>query len=169
MRPKLLKLVEAIKNCNRMVQFNIYDLQDITRIANKKFVIENVQVNPRALLNDVVNSYQMHAHKKKQRIILKIDDSVPKCIESDPKRLTQIVNNLLNNAIKFSDEKNRIDIESYYLADIDMFQVTVVDDGITISDEEAVTLFKPYSTLKSARDINAAGPGLGLYMCRHLC
>lgn len=111
----------------------------------------------------------MHAHKKKHRIILKIDDSVPKCIESDPKRLTQIVNNLLNNAIKFSDEKNRIDIESYYLHDIDMFQVIVVDDGITISDEEAVKLFKRYSTLKSARDINAAGPGLGLYMCKNLC
>jgi signal transduction histidine kinase len=105
------------------------------------------RVNPRELLKDVVNSYQMHAHKKKQTINLKVDENVPKCIESDPTRLTQIVNNLLSNAIKFSDESTRIDIECYYLTDNNMFQVNVVDNGMPISDEEAATLFKPYMTL----------------------
>jgi signal transduction histidine kinase len=90
-------------------------------------------------------------------------------IESDPIRLQQVVNNLLTNAIKFSDEKTNISIESHYLTDKRLFQVTVVDEGIPISDEEAATLFKQFVTLKSARDINAAGPGLGLYMCRELC
>ncbi len=112
---------------------------------------------------------KMQAHKKKQRIVLKVDEHVPKFIESDPIRLQQIVNSLLSNAIKFSDEKTRIDIESYYLTDTDAFQITVVDEGIPISDEEKKLLFKPYSTLESARKINAAGPGLGLYMCRELC
>lgn len=45
----------------------------------------------------------------------------------------------------------------------------MIDNGIPISDQEAPTLFKPFVTLQSARDINAAGPGLGLYMCRSLC
>jgi signal transduction histidine kinase len=45
----------------------------------------------------------------------------------------------------------------------------VIDNGFSISDEEAETLFRPYTTLKAARDVNAAGPGLGLYMCRILC
>ena len=112
---------------------------------------------------------KMQAHKKKQRIVLKIDEKVPKFIESDPNRLQQIVNSLLSNAIKFSDEKTRIDIESYYLTETESFQVTVVDEGIPISDEEKLVLFKPYKTLESARKINAAGPGLGLYMCRELC
>ncbi len=47
--------------------------------------------------------------------------------------------------------------------------MNVIDNGIPISDEEAQTLFKPHQTLQSARDINAAGPGLGLYMCHILC
>ena len=76
---------------------------------------------------------------------------------------------MLANAIKFSDQKTQIDIESYYMPDNQRFQVTVIDEGIPISDEEAATLFKPYSTLKSGRDINAAGAGLGLYMCKALC
>ena len=111
----------------------------------------------------------MQAHKKKQRIVLKIDEQVPNFIESDPIRLQQIVNNLISNAIKFSYEKTRIDIESYYLTESNAFQVTVVDEGIPISNEEKMILFKPYKTLESARIINAAGPGLGPYMCRELC
>ncbi len=111
----------------------------------------------------------MQAHKKKQRIVLKVDESVPKFIESDPIRLQQIANNLLTNAIKFSDEKTRIDIESYYLPEAEKFQITVVDEGIPISAKEKSMLFQPYTTLESARKINAAGPGLGLYMCRELC
>ena len=71
----------------------------------------------------------MQAHKKKQRIVLKVDEKVPNFIESDPIRLQQIVNNLISNAIKFSDEKTQIDIESYYLTEANAFQVTVVDEG----------------------------------------
>ena len=84
---------------------------------------------------------KMQAHKKKQRIVLKVDESVPKFIESDPIRLQQIANNLLTNAIKFSDEKTRIDIESYYLPEAEKFQITVVDEGIPISAKEKSMLF----------------------------
>lgn len=100
---------------------------------------------------------------------MKVDDWLPKFIEADPKRLMQIVNNLLSNAIKFSDEKARIEIESCYLEEDEMFQVNVIDYGIPILESEVSLLFKPYATLKSAHEINAAGPGLGLYMCRSLC
>lgn len=126
-------------------------------------------VDPRELIQEVINSNKMQARKKNQSIVLLIDESVPKFIETDPLRLQQIVNNLLNNAIKFSDEGTRIDIESYYMPDKKLLQISVIDNGIPITDEEAETLFKPHSTLQSARDINAAGPGLGLYMCKCLC
>jgi signal transduction histidine kinase len=50
-----------------------------------------------------------------------VDENVPKFIETDPFRMQQIVNNLLTNAIKFSDEGTRIDIESYYITEQKMF------------------------------------------------
>jgi two-component system sensor histidine kinase/response regulator len=84
-------------------------------------------------------------------------------------RLQQIANNLLSNAIKFSDEGTRINIESYYVPETEIFQFSVTDNGIKITDEEASTLFKPHATLQAARDANTAGPGLGLYMCKSLC
>ena len=168
-RPEVVNLIEAIKYCNRMIQFNIQNLQDVTNIAQNHFKIKKERVDPRELLQEVVDSNKMQARKKNQGIVLLIDDSVPKFIDIDPLRMQQIVNNLLTNAIKFSDEGTRIDIESYYMPDKELLQVSVIDNGIPISDEEALTLFQPHATLQKARDINAAGPGLGLYMCRCLC
>jgi K+-sensing histidine kinase KdpD len=76
-RPEIVKLLEAIKGCNQMIKFNILDLQDIGNIQKRSFKIKNEQVNPRELLQEVINMNKMQAHKKKQRIVLKIDEKVP--------------------------------------------------------------------------------------------
>ena len=121
------------------------------------------------MIKEVVNCNKMQADKKKQQINTLFDNSVPKNLVCDKTRIQQIVNNLLGNAIKFSDERTRITVECYYMPEHQMFQVTVIDQGIQISDEEAALLFTPYTTLPSARSTNQAGPGLGLYICRSLC
>jgi K+-sensing histidine kinase KdpD len=79
-RPEIIKLLEAIKGCNQMIKFNILDLQDIGNIQKRSFKIKKEQVNPRELLQEVINMNKMQAHKKKQRIVLKIDEKVPKFI-----------------------------------------------------------------------------------------
>ena len=107
-------LLKAIKYCNRMVQFNIRDLEDVSNLSSRRFQIKNDRVDIRKLIADTIKCQKIQASKKKQQIVPLIDDSVPRFIESDPTRLQQIVNNLLGNAIKFSDESNRIDIEVYY-------------------------------------------------------
>ena len=86
-RPEIIKLLEAIKGCNQMIKFNILNLQEIYNIEKRSFKVKNEQVNPRELLKEVINMNKMQAHKKKQRIVLKIDEKVPKFIESDPNRL----------------------------------------------------------------------------------
>ena len=86
-RPEIIKLLEAIKGCNQMIKFNILNLQEIGNIEKRSFKVKNEQVNPRELLKEVINMNKMQAHKKKQRIVLKIDEKVPKFIESDPNRL----------------------------------------------------------------------------------
>ena len=48
-------------------------------------------------------------------------------------------------------------------------EIKVIDNGIGIKEEDAMKIFKPYTTLQEAKDMNAAGAGLGLYVCRKLC
>lgn len=47
-------------------------------------------------------------------------------------------------------------------------EISVTDNGVAITDDEAKQLFKPYKTLAHARNTHTAGPGLGLYMCKRL-
>lgn len=123
----------------------------------------------RDTLNDVINSCRLHAEKKRQQIKLIIDDNIPKFLKFDPSRLQQIINNLMSNAIKFSEEDNDIRVECCYLPEKEQLQVSVIDSGLPIGEQEAKLLFRPYKTLESAKEMNAAGPGLGLYVCKQLC
>ena len=76
-RPEIITLLEAIKYCNKMIQFNIQNLQDVTNIAQNHFKIMLDRVDPRELINEVINSNKMQARKKRQNIISQIDNSVP--------------------------------------------------------------------------------------------
>ena len=98
-----------------------------------------------------------------------VDPLVPRCLKLDPTRLKQVLNNLLVNALKFSAHNipmNRVDIECYYYSESDTLQFSVIDFGIPISDSEKAQLFKQFKTLESAKAINQAGSGLGLFICR---
>ena len=64
-RPEITNLLEAIKYCNRMIQFNVKNLQDIKNIAQNNFKIMLETVSPRDLLEEVINSNKMQARKKK--------------------------------------------------------------------------------------------------------
>lgn len=70
-----------------MIKFNILDMQDISSIQKANFKIKQNPLNPRELLQEVINSNKMQAHKKKQTIKLKVDESVPQFVKSDPVRL----------------------------------------------------------------------------------
>lgn len=67
-----------------MVKFNIFDLQDIQNIAQNSFIIKLLPFQPKKLLNDVVNFFEIQLQKKNLVIDLKVEESVPDYIEGDP-------------------------------------------------------------------------------------
>ena len=91
----------------------------------------------RDTINDVINACSLHAEKKRQKIKLVFEDNIPKFLKFDPSRLQQIINNLMSNAIKFSQEDDNIRVECNFLPDKEQLQVSVIDTGLPISNEEA--------------------------------
>lgn len=120
-RPEIITILNAIVYCSRMIQFSILDLQAISNITNQLFNVKKEKVDMREAVEEVINGNRLQANKKKQKIYTNFDESVPRWLISDRTRIQQIVNNLLNNAIKFSDEKKRITVELFYMRDHEMF------------------------------------------------
>lgn len=165
-RPDTRKITEAIKNCSRLIQFQIMDLRDIASIANQKFQVHLKIVDIHAAIDETINANQPQAQLKKQKLRCIIDNSMPRHIKTDSNRLQQVVNNLVCNAIKFNDAKTRIQVEFYFIEEENLIQVNVTDSGVPLSEKEAARIFN----LKKVSDTDNLldGPGIGLFICKRL-
>lgn len=90
---------------------------------------------------------KLSAQKRNIEIECSITPHIPKYLKSDKVRFQQIINNLLGNAIKFSEEYKSIVIEFYFFAETNTLRVGIIDSGIGISEEDKKGIFKPFVTL----------------------
>lgn len=128
-----------------MIQFHVLDLQAASQQELKRIEIKPSSVEIRKVFDDIVNTLTLQANKKGKRIVLQISPDVPEFLIIDATRVMQVLNNLLLNALKFSEHNTdmpRVDIEVYYISEQSVLQFSVCDFGIKISDREKSKLFQ---------------------------
>ncbi|MGI9151126.1 MAG: ATP-binding protein [Limnohabitans sp.] len=143
------------------------DILDFSKIEAGKLEIESVPFNLHQLLTDLVTLQRLMAEDKGLSLTLSIEPSTPAWIQSDPLRVTQILNNLLANAIKFTAH-GQVEIrvsatQSKHL------HVVIRDEGVGMTPEQVSQLFKPFSQADSSTTRIYGGTGLGLAICKQLC
>ena len=148
----------------------INDILDLSKIEAGHMELENIPFSLKEELNSVMNIMQVIADKKKLPIILKMGDDVPNYVSGDPVRLKQIIINLVNNAIKFTEKGNvTITVEKQREEDGKvqlLFKVT--DTGIGISPEGQKKLFQSFSQVDKSTTRKYGGTGLGLTISKNL-
>jgi signal transduction histidine kinase/DNA-binding NarL/FixJ family response regulator len=134
---------------------NLFDLEKF----NKGFAFYNHELvsNFSAILKDSVVLFKGYALKNKIALINVIPDEI--FIKADPLAIHRIVNNLLENAVKFSNEGNSIEV--ILLAKHQKIQLSVKDNGIGIPIDKQQKIFEPYFQLNHQKS-NTQGMGLGL-------
>lgn len=106
--------------------------------------------------------FQFQCKQKGVSLSLHIDETLPRYITTDEDRLTQVINNLLANAIKFTFHGSiRVEVTEE-MEESDCIQIAVIDTGIGIKDEDKENLFKMYGKLQDVHGVNKNGVGLGL-------
>lgn len=121
-----------------------------------------VPFEPFGLMNDIYKSFIPAAQKKNLNIESSVDIEPAQIYESDPFIIKQILNNLINNAIKFT-EKGSISLKSSINADSGEMNISVKDTGVGISDEEKEKIFEEFGrggSLESQQSIDGFGLGL---------
>ncbi len=161
-----LKAIE--RSSGNLLQL-ICDVLDVSRIEAGQLQLELNTFNPMELIEEVVQGYSGAAQAKGLQLFALIDSTVPEWLSGDVTRIRQILNNLLNNALKFTDYGKivlRLRMDSRDDERV-MLHWQVSDTGKGIAHEEQAHLFEPFYQVESAQNV-VAGTGLGLSICKRL-
>jgi len=148
----------------RMVEL-IDDLLDVTRLQAGRLELHIEPTDIVAMLQRVVTRQQITTEQHTLSILTPLEHLV---VQADPRRIEQVLNNLLNNAIKYSPEGGSVEIT---IDEDTMDQVAVIgvqDHGIGIPAQQQARVFGRFVRADNARTYGIGGTGLGLYLCREL-
>jgi PAS domain S-box-containing protein len=165
------ELTEKQKNSLEMVRRNterldrlIGEVLDISKLEAGVMKFNLVPANLNEIVENAVETMKIQALNKNLELTLK-EDKVPEVV-IDKDRITQVIMNLINNALKFTDSGGAIGIE--LSSNIDHALVKVKDNGIGIKKDDMDMLFKPFQQLDSSYGRKYAGSGLGLAICKRI-
>jgi signal transduction histidine kinase/DNA-binding response OmpR family regulator len=162
--------LEKIYNAGSILLSIINDVLDISKIEVGNFELICSDYNFARLINDVVQINIVRVGSKRISFGLEIDDTFPARLWGDELRVKQILNNLLSNAFKYTQEgKVSLLIGWERAGDDVMITFTVSDTGIGIKPEDMSKLFSEYTQLNARANRNIEGTGLGLSIAKKLC
>ena len=158
--------INAIIRNGTHLQQIINDILDLSKIEANKLDVERIDTDYFEVLAEIHSVVGMQASSKGLGFEIDYRLPLPARILTDPLRLTQILINLCNNAIKFT-ERGSVRVVVSYLANGQM-QFDVVDTGIGLTAEQSRRLFQPFEQADSSTTRKYGGSGLGLVISRRL-
>ena len=161
---------ESIKRSATSLLSLINDFLDLSRIEAGKLAIRPVPFSLKKVLDETVSLFALQARGKGLEFRLEIAPNVPNMVVSDPERLAQVLNNLLGNAIKFTDA-GRIGLMAILLDESEessRVRFTVHDTGIGITHEDQTRIFERFTQADTSSTRKYGGTGLGLAISKEL-
>jgi len=162
--------LKAIKKSADNLLIIINDILDISKIEAQKMTFESTVFNVQEIINTSWELFNEKAKEKGITLSRNIDECLPEYIKGDPTRLSQIINNLINNAIKFTNQ-GQVTI-SVQLSETNercsMITFKVKDSGIGIAQHQLGTIFDMFTQAGDDITRKYGGTGLGLSIVKNL-
>lgn len=153
----------GIKNSGQVLLSLINDILDLSKIESGKMEIIPAEYDLSSLLHDVVNMVSIKAQDKNLKVNLVLNRNLPSGLYGDDVRLRQILTNLLNNAVKYTDKGSvTLSVSGVHNNGNVLLKFEVSDTGIGIREEDLDKLFKEFERIEEKRNRNIEGTGLGL-------
>ena len=164
------QLLDSLKFAGNNLLLIINDILDFTKLDSGKVQLELRTTNIKLLLENIKNTYVSLAREKGLTLSLLIDSKINKFYALDETKISQILSNLITNAIKFTDE-GIVDLiveVVHQEKDSDTLRFIVKDTGIGISEEDKEEIFVSFFQPKSITTKKHGGSGLGLAIVKKL-
>ena len=161
--------VEVMKSSGNNLQAIVDDILDLSKIESGHLSLEYIDIDLHKMMSNIAKSFEPIAHAGSLKLNCSYEDA-PRYINTDPTRLSQVLNNIISNSLKFTPEGEVNISVSEKGRDGDRLQLLfdVTDTGIGVSQEAQADLFNEYrqAELRTARE--HGGTGLGLSICKKL-
>jgi len=163
--------LSKINDASRHLLGIINDILDMSKIEAGKFELSEVEFDFEMMFEQVASVVSYRIEEMKHEFAIYIDRSIPQIMIGDNQRLTQVITNLLGNAIKFTPEKGKIKINTYLLGEengVCTIKISVSDSGIGISPEKQADLFQAFTQAEANTSRKFGGTGLGLPISKNI-
>jgi len=162
--------LETMQQSSASLLSSINDTLDLSRIEAGYLTLETAEFSPVQMLDSVIGTYGARAEAKGLHLYALADVTSPPLVLGDAMRVRQILNNLVNNAIKYTSS-GQVVLRLQTLsqdAQCATLKFQVADTGMGISAKHHARLFEPYFRAEGEPNQNVPGTGLGLAICRRL-
>ena len=170
MTPEQYNIAKTIQSSGEALLSLINDILDFSRIEAGKLDMEILEFDIVELMEDFASAMAALAYEKNLELICHVEGNVPQMLRGDPSRLRQILNNLVGNAIKFT-ESGEIVVLVGLVEQLDTeveLCFSIRDTGVGIQEDKIDLLFNKFSQVDVSTNRKFGGTGLGLAISRQL-
>lgn len=171
MQPAQQERVERIRLSADALLGIISDVLDFSKIEAGQLDIDPVAFEPRPLIEQAALLFSAQAQRKGVKLYYALDPALDSVFVADLQRIRQVLNNLLGNAVKFT-ESGRIVVRAALVerpsAADPLLRLQVVDSGIGLAEDQLAQLFQPFQQADTSISRRYGGSGLGLALCQQL-
>jgi signal transduction histidine kinase/CheY-like chemotaxis protein/HPt (histidine-containing phosphotransfer) domain-containing protein len=162
--------VKAIRSSAENLLTIINDILDLSRIESGMMHIENLPFNPRELLHSLATMLNVKAQSRNLYLRTEVDESTPETLKGDAVRLTQILMNLISNALKFTHEGGvKVKLEcAAVMGQTAYIRFIISDTGIGINPQQQKSVFDRFQQAQTETTRRYGGTGLGLSIVKQL-
>src|SRR5208337_4140176 len=168
--PEQRRQTDIIRSSGELLLTIVNDILDFSKLAAGRVVLEKLDFDLVELTESLIDSFAVAARTKVIELALYVDVSVPSGLRGDPNRLRQILNNLVSNAIKFT-QHGEVMVRAKRVEDAAgdvLVRFEVIDTGIGIPPETQARLFQPFVQAEGSTSRRFGGTGLGLVIAARL-
>lgn len=167
---RIIEYARTIEGAGRTLLSLINDILDFSKIEAGNMEIMESDYELSSVLNDVVSMIQIKAEQKNLKLAVNVNPSTPEKLHGDEMRLRQIMINVLNNAVKYTN-KGKVTLKiTFDQAGEDRINliIAIADTGVGIREKDMDKLFGKFQRLDQNKNRTVEGSGLGLAIVHHL-
>ena len=164
LQPEQRQYLDAARSCARTLQALMEDLLDLARIETGRFELQLQPFSLRQTVAEAVRTMALEATERGLELVCSIEASVPDALIGDPQRLRQVLINLLNNAVKFTEQGHVLLSVRTHRVESDSAELLfdVADSGIGIPEDKQKVIFDIFAQLDPSTTRRHGSTGLGL-------